>query len=559
MQRALQESMETSSLRLGTPLTTQTLREMGVYFEWQDPGSDTCGQNALNNLCQRPMFSIEELQQAEASHAQATEGGSFAQIPSLNEVPSGFFDVEALKIAAAAKDLEIVDVEPVPEYRSSRCFAFAEASQGSLDGSFLLGFLVYDRQPGQMHYYALRRHHNLPGMWLKLDSQLPSTAETARNALLRDAEIWEIYTQSKALFSSWLLRWYPVVFRPGAVREVSKVMERRGYGISAARAKRVLMESGWLVSAAVQRLLDTLPQVALRELLVKFARPSETEMRSLLEASGWDLTNAQPAIDRVLKQRIALAKQVDGGVLTRNALSLSDWDPSCAASLLALQLQLGVDQSHLPELQEALERSGGDADRAEAVVQLKPAVGSLSGAAKLLEQTGSWSVPLAKRVLEIRKRFPRVSVPVAREVLLRNDDDPHAACEMLEEFRQRIQRIASEQVDQVLLMPGEEGPVGETALNISDWDPRHAFVNVRKLAGCVKQTRRIASHHDSRRFFSIDAVLTALAAVENRPSAACAVLFGDDPLQPVRRRPKDPAAHHPPTGNPDEDYTCSMM
>ncbi|CAE6973260.1 unnamed protein product [Symbiodinium natans] len=170
----------------------------------------------------------------------------------------------------------------------------------------------------------------------------------------------------------------------------------------------------------VQRLLETLPQVALRELLVKFARPSETEMRSLLEASGWDLTHAQPAIDSVLKRRITLVKQVDGGELTRNALSLCDWEPSRAAALLALQLQLGADKSYLPQLQEALDRSGGDADRAEAVMKLMQAVGSLEGAAKILEQTGSWSVPVAKRVLEIRKRFPRVSVPVAREVLVRN-------------------------------------------------------------------------------------------------------------------------------------------
>ena len=44
------------------------------------------------------------LQQAEAHHAQATQGGSFAPRPGLNDVPSGFFDVEALKIAAAAKE-----------------------------------------------------------------------------------------------------------------------------------------------------------------------------------------------------------------------------------------------------------------------------------------------------------------------------------------------------------------------------------------------------------------------------------------------------------------------
>lgn len=145
------------------PLVRQVLRDMNIFFECQAPGSDTCGLNALNNLCQQHMFSVEDLQQAEAQHAQLTQGGHFAQRPSLAEVPSGFFDVEALKIAAAVKDLEIVEVEPVSDYRKSRCFEFAEASQNFGDGAYLLGFLVYDRQPGHMHYYALCRQPRMPG------------------------------------------------------------------------------------------------------------------------------------------------------------------------------------------------------------------------------------------------------------------------------------------------------------------------------------------------------------------------------------------------------------
>ena len=46
-------------------------------------------------------------------------------------------------------------------------------------------------------------------------------------------------------------------------------------------------------------------------------------------------------------------------------------------------------------------------------------------AAKLLEQTRT--LGSARRVIELRRRFPRVSAPVALEVLRRNDDDPHAA------------------------------------------------------------------------------------------------------------------------------------
>ena len=47
--------------------------------------------------------------------------------------------MKALKIAAATKDLEIVDVEPVPEYRTCCTrVSFSEARAGFLFGS--LGF-----------------------------------------------------------------------------------------------------------------------------------------------------------------------------------------------------------------------------------------------------------------------------------------------------------------------------------------------------------------------------------------------------------------------------------
>ena len=63
------------------------------------------------------------------------------------------------------------------------------------------------------------------------------------------------------------------------------------------------------------------------------------------------------------------------------------------------------------------------------------------------------------QVLEVRRRFPRCSVAVALEVLRRNDEDPHAACEMLEEFRQRIRRSVSAEWDH-FLHQGEVGRVG---------------------------------------------------------------------------------------------------
>ncbi|CAE8721180.1 unnamed protein product [Polarella glacialis] len=225
LERAMRESMDLPpQTQPGVALLREEMKQMNLYYESQPPGSDTCGLNALNNLCQRCRFSVDDLTRAEADHAQAQDGGSFAQVPNLHEVPSGFFDVEALKIAAGWADLEFVDVEPVPDFEKSRCFAFAEAARSSADGGWFLGFLVYVRQPGQMHYYALRRDERTPGAWLKLDS-LPAAGAEPRNRQLTDEDLWSLYESNKPLFQAWLLRWYPVVYRPSAAREVCRALE----------------------------------------------------------------------------------------------------------------------------------------------------------------------------------------------------------------------------------------------------------------------------------------------------------------------------------------------
>merc|ERR1719387_667254 len=108
-------------------------------------------------------------------------------------------------------------------------------------------------------------------------------------------------------------------------------------------------------------------------------------------------------------------------------------------------LQTGGSLEHLDELHGALEQARFDPDRAEALLRLHKfeggTVGTMAEAALLLEQTKTWSLPTAQKILHVRKRFPRVSAHVAVEVLRRNDDDPHAAGEMLAEFEARIQRL----------------------------------------------------------------------------------------------------------------------
>lgn len=536
----------------GEPLTLEDLKKNKLYFEAQAASSDTCGLNALNNLCQRPQFKTADLQQAEAEHARAQDGGHFSHAAPAQDMPTGFFDVEAVKIAAKKWGLQIVDVEPVTDYRKSACLAFSDSALSSEDGSWFLGFLVYDRRPGfPMHYYTLRRDERFPGVWLRLDSFLPARGEPLKNRRLTTEDLWSFYQANAHHFGAWVLRWYPVVYCKGAAEEVIRQLAAKhgsdgAYQITEARALRILKECGWVVSRTLTHLLEELPRVTVRELLVRFARPSEAEMRSALEAANWDLVTAQPAIDKVLRQRILLAQSVDAGGAAARALSLSDFEPRQAATLLSLQLQCrpspGIEPPALATLSEALSTAGGDVDRAEALLSLMQEVGAMSQAAKLLEQTKNWSVKAARQVLQVQKRFPRVSIVVALEVLKRNDDDPHAACEMLAEYQKGVQRLVLENAQEDLFKD-DEVLIAETALNTSDWDPSTAFVNAKNLTIAVQQTRKIIRSRNVSQFFPVDSVLAALAAAEQKPQAAAACLLG---LPPPEDRERGAAIRHEP-------------
>lgn len=562
LERAMRESlsMHQRQPQPGIALYQQDLQRQGLYFEAQAAGSDTCGLNALNNLCQRPQFHLKDLQKAEEEYASAHDG-SFAHVAPPQNLPTGFFDVEALKIAASRVELEIVDVEPVPEFTRSPCAAFVDAAKASSDGSWFVGFIVYDRRPGHvMHYYALRRDERYEGVWVKLDSQLPDPGEDIRNRRLTADDLRAFYDGNAEHFQAWLLRWYPVVYRKGAAREVCQAVAlcKRGGAPSAAaaapdqkptvwrelklsdeRALRALKVCGWNVAHARKHLVEDLPVTTVRELLVQFARPSEAEMRGALEQAAWNVTAAQPAIAEVLKQRIALAQNVTAGDAALEALGLCGWEPTKAATLIALQLRLGVDESMLGEMCEALELAGGNADRAEAVVHLAPAVGSTSQAKALLEQLrgkDAWSLPAARRVLEVRKRFPAVSTPIVLECLRRNDDDPHAACEMLSDFQQRVRRLVRDSASQEGPFEGEEVEIADNALNSADWDPSVAFVAAKNLTAAVQQTRRVIRSRGYPQHFGVDVLLPALTAGDMKPPVAASFLLGGPMPQPQARR-----------------------
>lgn len=567
LERAMRDSM-LEQYRVpepGEPLTTSELQRSGLFYELQAPGSDTCGLNALNNLCQRQLFRLEDLQRAEAEHAQAQVGGRFSELAETR-APTGFFDVEALKLAASSVDLEIVDVEPTADFRKSACLGFVESARQSQDGSFFLGFLVYDRQA--MHYYTLRRDERYAeGIWLKFDSQSADSGQELRNRRLTDSELWGLYGASAYQFQSWLLRWYPVIYRAGAAKELRRCLSASpgAYDIEDARARVMLGKSSWLVQRTAEHMLKDLPQQVIRELLVTFARPSEAEMRRALESADWDVSAAQPAIDQLLRQRILSAQSADTDDRPRRALNVCGWDPIKAATLLSLQLQSGTSADAFVELHEALELAGSNVDRAEAVIELLPTVGNIKAAATLLEETRIWSVPAAQRVLEIRKRCPHMAAAVALELLRRNDDDPHAACEMLGEYEKRVQRVVLDNAPEGLF-EGEELAIAAAALNSSDWDPSVAFVAAKNLTHALLQTRKlIRSRAPGNQFFPADVILPALAGSNMKPHHAASNLLG------MQVRPVDkatglpiPAPGHAPdkrqaAAPPEEDDSCSVM
>merc|ERR1712230_241168 len=88
-----------------------------------------------------------------------------------------------------------------------------------------------------------------------------------------------------------------------------------------------------------------------------------------------------------------------------------------------------------------------------------------------------------------------------------------------------------------------------TALNTSDWDPNISFVNAKNLTAAVEQTRKIIRSRGGSsqiQTFPVDTVLAALAAGEQRPQAAAALLLG----LPEPERPQQPQALQARPGGP---------
>eukprot|EP00929_Paragymnodinium_shiwhaense_P059835 TRINITY_DN29937_c0_g1_i1.p1 TRINITY_DN29937_c0_g1~~TRINITY_DN29937_c0_g1_i1.p1 ORF type:complete len:184 (-),score=37.29 TRINITY_DN29937_c0_g1_i1:470-988(-) len=107
-----------------------------------------------------------------------------------------------------------------------------------------------------------------------------------------------------------------------------------------------------------------------------------------------------------------------------------------------------------------------------------------------------------------------------------NDQDPHAACEMLSEYEKKVQRLVLENAVGDLFQ-GEEVQIAEQALSKTDWDPGQSFAAAKDFALAVQQTRQAVRQKDPMApFFAVDVVLPALAATDMKPQAAAGLLLG---------------------------------
>jgi len=290
---ALAESFESqldaeSAHRPGAHINACDIAALGVIFERQPDGSDTCAIHSLNNIAQPKrtadelaaasaaaiaeaaaaeegeeidiegikladcLFELDDLQQAEAESRQGQLQASFLTPPTEKHLSvlrqqsasfpneatrTGMFDVEAVKIAALSKGYEVIDIEPTPQWSDAAAASYVETARKidvQNDGRWFLGFMIYERIPGRaMHYYALLRwmvmdpdSGNRDEKWILLDS-MDRGSKKPRNRVMTYEEMVDFYNHNGEWFKSWLVRWYPVVHKSAAMDALKQVLKER--------------------------------------------------------------------------------------------------------------------------------------------------------------------------------------------------------------------------------------------------------------------------------------------------------------------------------------------
>jgi hypothetical protein len=557
LQREEELGLPSEDPRFGKALPAKLLKEMSIYFERQEPESDTCAQKALNNLAQRMLFSIEDLGLAEVAHGEGGWGMDLNEsTPSVgSQMPTGFFDVEAVKRAAAQKGMQVVEAEPKADYRESELPSYLEGC-GSLDEDgkvigrrWFKGFLVYDSRPGHArHFYAIVGR---PGRQFAVLNSLEEEFG-AQNRLLTEQELWAMYEHYSADFRSWVFRWYPVVSQREVVSSLQDTLQADDphWTIRDDRADRVIQACRWQVTAAAHRLLQEDVQRVLYRLRAGRLVITRNLAQAELEAANGDAQKAAEKLAQVLQDQAAVSMPED--TAARQALNAASWSVDGAVSVLEL-VACGPPASY-EAMRDILQRVEWHFDHAVKVRKVVTRCSSQSGdattdreaevgpeldveTATTLLEACAWKVDEVVAVFAVQKGYPACPVPIVRTVLNRNDGDSRAAMEMLKDFRERVSghvakcARSSNLLRDAAFSEEDIATLATAALDMGDWNPAPVLDKARRLVDFTLATKVLCARAGQPNVASAQIMwaLQECGETATPEVAARVLLFGEDP------------------------------
>lgn len=546
--------------RFGKAIPEHELRERGIYYEAQELGSATCAQNALNNLAQHRLFSIEDLGKAEVQQGDTSFDAQDPSSPSSPTLRTGYFDIEAIKWAASAKDLQVVDVEPKANYRESELPAFLagcrDDAAAEKERNWFKGFLVYDSRPGRArHFYALVAR---PGCRFLLLNSLQEEFG-AQNRYLTEEEVWDMHEYYSVDFKYWVFRWYPVISKQAAILALQDTLrvDDPSWCIKASQAESVIQACRWQVAAAATRLLHDDVSTVLQRFRAGQLVIARSTAQKALEAADGDAVCAAEKLAEAL--RIQAASPVPEVQTGRKALNAAGWSIDRAVSILELAgAQPGASES-FEVLCDILQRVDWHFDNAAKVKKVMSSQDAQCDSidAKNGTSTGSnttqefdaetvaglledcrWDVEEVGRVIVVQRGHPHCPVPVIRTVLQRNHGDASAAIEMLKDFMKRVS-------DHVIKSAGSsEAPAAdideldvvalvEAALERGNWRPTEVLNFANQLVEFTLATKAFCAKYLAPGAAApASSILWALRETRGRPPSpevvARMLLWGED-------------------------------
>jgi len=533
--------------KFGSVLLAEAIRKQGIYFEAQEPGSETCAQNSLNNLVQEYKFTLAHLGQAEFHRNDSLCFGG-ADIPITpatstrnNGVPTGFFDIEAVKKAASEQGIQVVDIEPKASYLESEVYTFV--SEGDSGGcSWFKGFLVYDSRPGHArHFYVIVPR---PGKQFALLNSLEED-KGEQNRILTDEELWQFYEYHAGDFQSWAYRWYPVVSPSLAAEALSSTLkaEDAQWSISAERAQHICQACRWSITPASQRLLEHDVKRVHQQLCAGRLQLSRTTVHDMLEAVEWDGKAAAERLADTLRKQAEAPMPEDRAV--KCALNTTDWYVDRAVAVLELE----ASPEKFEQMRDVLKEVDWSIDKARMVLHVlevaRESVELDNDVAIHLLGECSWEIIDVPKVAVVQKTYPGCPVPIIRKVLHRNEGDSHAAIEMLKDFQERVAsnvRKCSKSISGpfvVDLLDDEVVAIVSTSLEQGDWNPPVVLEHARQLTDFIISTSVICGklHAANVPAASIIWAINELGGAAT-PESAARFLFGEaDPLPDLRAPP----------------------